>query len=234
MQPYPEAPNTSNSATLVLPPFCCHLPGHQATLLLASLWMSSNSSVASLGIKSTMELPPNTPQPKETAAQGGVSHSVNHASNNPPPSWMQDPHSTAALPSNLHPIPTLPPFLSVPSASALTPNLSPILTLPPIFSPTNATNQPLTHKCNCKGCPSFPPVQLFEQCGYSECSRMVHYVCYANMIKKSNKTMWFWREMYFVPLGIRKSMSKASKRIISLGQMMVLVGRMTQGVQNII
>ncbi len=51
MQPYLESPNTSTSATLLLPPFCCHLPGHQATLLLTSPWISNHSSVASLDIK---------------------------------------------------------------------------------------------------------------------------------------------------------------------------------------
>ncbi len=166
-----------------------------------------------------MELPPNTPQPEETAAQGDVFHSACHATAIPPPSLSQNPQSTVDLPSNLHPIQTLPPFLSMPCAAALTPNLPPILTLPPlppIFHPTNDTNHsnhnqstvPLTQKCNCKGCPSFPPVQLLEQCGYSECSRVVHYVCYANMIKKSNKDYVVLEGHVFCTIGHQKEYVK--------------------------
>ena len=107
----------------IKPLFCC-LPGYQTTLLLPP-WISSHSSVASLDIKSTMELPPNTPQPEETAAQGDVFHSACHATAIPPPLLSQNPQSAADLPSNLHPIQTLPPFLSMPCASAMSLKFNP-------------------------------------------------------------------------------------------------------------
>jgi len=144
-----------------------------------------------------MDLQPNNPKP----ADGDVSLDVHHASTTHLSSSTQNPQTTEALPSYPHNIPTL------------------SFTLLSTYSPTNATNQanhsqstvPLQQKCNCKGCPSFPPVQLLEQCGYSGCFRMVHYVCHANMIIKSNKDYVALEGSVFCTIGHQKEYVKSMR-----------------------
>ena len=61
----------------------------------------------------------------------------------------------------------------------------------------NVTAPSEKSKCNCKGCPKLPSGHEMLVCNVGNCDKVVHHVCYANMIKKSAKQSLVYEDKVF-------------------------------------